>query len=189
MSPWGSRLLKKRFLSVYVCPLCKCVVTRLINDEMNKWETIWTIFVSCYHSFAYGSSSFAHQHQCKEEAQKCRWSLYHNSSVLPPWTGKLRVSPLIVLTTSPFTVNRHNRYDMASKDVIMKVYYVEASSAVQHTTALQQEEQNAWLTANSSAMPFGASSPAASRLSSWARKLLSIQAWCSMTCYTVHCLG
>lgn len=45
-----------------------------------------------------------------------------------------------------------------------------------------------WLTANSSAIPLGASSPAASFVSSWTRKRLSIHA-CSMACYTVHCLG
>lgn len=38
-------------------------------------------------------------------------------------------------------------------------------------------------------MLFGASSSTASCLSSWARKLRSIQACCSMAGCTVHCLG
>lgn len=51
------------------------------------------------------------------------------------------------------------------------------------------KEHNTWLTANSPAMPFGASSSTVPCLSSWARKLLSIQAWCSMAGCTLPGIG
>lgn len=127
---------------------------------------------------------FVYQRRSKEEAQKCEVCISIATCRLP----------VVITNCVPFKANgsfSHHK-QIKQEHCGFQICYNKATVLRLYQKLLNVPDfktKNAWLTANSPAVPFGASSPSASCLSNWASKLLSIQAWCSMVCCTIHSLG